>query len=195
MTESSSDEPFAEFAAPKPSAVEYLRSRRDQERRARREYWLLLAILAGASALAAAGGASVGAGVRVLPAALGLSVAGTVLGVLVGWLVGAVTWAGVSFQSKALTPYKPVGTELVRGNSWGKLTVWLSGWGAIGIAVGGAVGAAEGAVLAVQEVPDSVIPWSLGGSLLGIALGFVCWLVIRRRARAEQGAATDRPRD
>jgi hypothetical protein len=189
MTEPLSDSPFAEFADPKPSAADYLRFRREQDRKARWEYWLLLAILAGAAALAAAGGASIEAGMPALPAALGLAIAGTLLGVLVGWLVGAVSWAGLSFGSKAPAPFKPIGTELVQGNSWDKMTIWLSGWGAIGIASGGAIGATKGAALAAQAAVDSVMPWFWGGSVIGVALGFVCWLLIRRKAPAEPSSA------
>jgi hypothetical protein len=180
MTESSSDNPFAEFAAPKPSAVEYLRSRREEDRKARSEYWLLMAVLSGASALAAAFGASIVGGISVLPAALGLAIAGTLLGVLVGWLVGAASWASLSFQSKA---FKPSGTEPARGNSWDRMTIWLSVWGVIGIASGGAIGASKGAVLAAQMKADSVIPWALGGAVVGLVVGFVVWLVLGRGQR------------
>jgi hypothetical protein len=197
MTEPSSDSPFAEFAAPKVSAVEYIKARREQDRKGRRELWLLLAILTGAAALVAAGGASVAAGLTALPAALGMAILGTLLGVLVGWLAGAGAWALLAFRSKAPAPFKPIGADLVHGNAWDKMTIWLSLWGAIGIASGGGAGAAKGAELAVGATAESVIPWSLGGAALGVAIGLVLWLVLRRGQagrRAEPGvAADDRP--
>jgi hypothetical protein len=195
MSEPSSENPLAEFGTPKPSAVEYLQSRREQDRKDRRAYWLHLAVLAGTSAVVAAGGACVAGGWPVLPASLGLAFAGTILGVLVGWLVGATSWAGLTFRSQAPAPFKPIGSDMVQGNSWDKLTVWLSVWAGIGIAAGGGVGAAKGAALAGQAVPNAVMPWSFGGAAIGTLIGLVGWLVVRHWLRAEPATTADRPRD
>ena len=183
MAKSSPDDPFAEFAVPKVSAVEHYKSRREQDRRARREYWLFLVVLAAVVATAASGGASISADIQVLPAALGLAVLGTLLGLLVGWLVGAAAWAFVSFQRGPLNPVAAAGAELVRGNSWDKMSVWLSVWGAIGIAGGGAWGASKGAELAATAAPGSLLLWTWFGALAGLPIGFVVWLVLRRAIR------------
>ncbi len=186
-----SDEPFAEFAAPKSSALSDLRTRHEKERRERRALWLLLAILVAASSLGSAGGTSLAAGVSELPASLGLATAGALLGLVGGWLIGVTSWASLSFQSKRPALFNPMSQELVKGNAWDKLTVWLSAWGGIGIALGGFFGATKGAELAIEAAPDSILPWSAGGSALGIVVGLVCWLVIRRRSSAEQSAPAD----
>jgi tetratricopeptide (TPR) repeat protein len=187
MADSSSDNPFAEFAAPKTGPADRLRIRREQQRRARREHWLLLGILVGSVTVATAGAAGISAGTRVLPAALGLGGAGTVLGMAAGWLIGVITWSYVLLRAKG--PFNPMdvvgltGRELIRENSWDTMTVWLSVWQVLGIAGGGAWGASSGAALAARAAPDSLQLWAWGGTLVGLTVGFGIWLVLRRVLR------------
>jgi tetratricopeptide (TPR) repeat protein len=183
MPESSPDSPFAEFATPKQSAVEYLKSRQGQDRKARRETWWLLGLMTVLATAAAAGGASQIAGPQVIPFAFGFALAGSVIGLLGGWIMGAVTWAYASMRGvSAPLSMMPMGQELVRGNRWDRMSVWLSIWGAIGIACGGAIGANKGVAQVVRVVPDAVQMASWGGSLCGIVVGFVVWILVRRLA-------------
>jgi hypothetical protein len=175
----SADSPFAEFAAPKLSAVEAYQARQEQDRRLRREKWQLLATLAGSAATFAAAAASYSAGIMALPAALGLALVGTLLGLLFGWLAGVIGWAIVSLRVRAIG--NPMAAELTRGNSWDRMTVWLTIWGILGIGYGAAWGAATGAG---AEPEAAVFAWL--GALAGITAAFLTWLFLRRTRRPSQ---------
>lgn len=190
MSEPSPDSPFAEFATEKPSAVEYLRARQDQDRRERGENWLLLGILVGTTSTGAATGAALAAGIMAFPIASVLALAGAVTGVLVGWLIGVVTWAALVSQRGrgAFKRVDPLADHLVRGNQWSMMTIWLSAWASLALTVGAAVGGSQiGHGMGVQ----GEMPACLGGAALGLLGGFVLWFVIRRlRARpGSQGPA------
>jgi hypothetical protein len=184
MSEPSPDSPFAEFATKKPSAVEYLRARQEQERQQRGANWLLLGILIAASSIAAAIGATLPAGLLAFPVAIAGSLACAVAGVLVGWLVGMVTWAILAVRRRGalpIVPADPLAVDLTRGNTWSKMTVWLSAWAAVGICVGAAIGASQGAVVLVEQATvEQVAPWCWPGSMIGLALGLGAWLLVRR---------------
>jgi hypothetical protein len=184
MSEPSPDSPFAEFATKKPSALESLRARQEQERQQRGANWLLLAILVATSSTAAAVGAAVLAGPLAFPLAMAVGLAGAVAGVLVGWLIGMVTWASLVVRRRGPLPLMtpdPLAKDLTRGNTWSNMTIWLSAWAAMGIWLGAAVGASQGAIVLVEKVTvEDVGAGCFFGSLAGASLGFAAWLLIRR---------------
>jgi len=173
------DSPFAEFAKPKPSAVDYLKTRREYDRKATRERWLLLASLASTSALGAGLGATLGTAFSVLFAALGFALVGALLGTLGGWLMGAGLWVISRMQARSGLPGS-MERDLFEGNTWDRLTLWLGAWGAICTALGSALGASKGANLIDPMAGETVVPWAWAGALLGVVVGFWLWQIIKK---------------
>lgn len=113
-----------------------------------------------------------------------MTFAGAIIGLLIGWLIGAVSWVYAAGRSRRLISDMPLGAEMTRGNRWDRMSLWLAIWGAFGIAFGAAAGAAEGvAPLVPQRFSESVASWSWGGALGGTVVGFVVWLIVRGLTR------------
>jgi hypothetical protein len=144
MAEPNPTGPFAEFAEPKTSAVEEFKRNLEHERQQRWERRLLLALLIVGGALGASLGEAVAAGPETQSLAFVLALVGGLVGGLVGWGVGAASWAQLAFQSRSYLPdMKPLGSALVGGNRWDRLTTWMAIWGAIGVACGTAYAAGQ----------------------------------------------------
>lgn len=188
MTAPLPEEPFAEFAVPRTSALDEFKARIQQDRIASRERWFLLALLALSAGTLSAGGASWAAGLSLFPETLGIlgtALAGTVIGLLVGWLAGVVSWAFARSRSRYFMSMS-VAAELTSGNRWDRMSVWLALWGTIGIGFGAATGASSGVSRIAQRVgSDAIALWSWGGAFAGIGAGFVLWLFLRRWVRPE----------
>lgn len=174
------DSPFAEFAAPKISAAEAFQQRHAQERQARRARWSYLSLLTVASVLSASLAVSLLTSFQTFPLALGFALAGALLGLLVGWLVGAAIWAGLQTRSNSPFTMNPLGTELTRGNSWDKLTIWMVVWGVTGIVSGAAGGALKAGAAADQETAELLPLWAGSGSLIGFVVATLLWWAVRR---------------
>jgi hypothetical protein len=178
MEEPEPDSPFAEFAVKKPSAVEYMRARQQSDRRALGERWLLWGMLTVCAGLGAGGAASLGSRLLALPAAAALGLGGAALGLLIGWLMGAATWAYIASGVNRFS--MPLAPELTRGNSWDRMAVWLTTWGTIALTIGSPLGAARGAALMDPTATGAAMLLAWCGTVLGIGLGFAVWLVIKR---------------
>jgi hypothetical protein len=181
MSDPEPQSPFAEFATEKPSALEYLKARQEQESRSRKESWILLLILAFLSALMSGIGASLAAGWQVFFPATGFAIVGALLGLVAGWVLGAAIWARLAIGPKFITVHQ----DLVRGNPWDKLMIWLAVWGSIGISCGGAIGASKAVVSVLHVEAETVLPLSWAGSLAGIVIGFLLWFILRRSRQSD----------
>jgi hypothetical protein len=180
--------PFAEFAAPKPGGVKAYKARIVQDRKRNREQLLFLGSSLIGTALGSSVAVSMGLPLSGFLAALGLSLVGCALGLLVGWLIAAASWATLWWQSRGPGPFKPVGSELVADNSGKNLSIWLRVWGLIGILCGGCVGAMKGVMLVTEGIQTGVLlPWSMSGSAAGMLLTITVWLVIKRSVGRSHG--------
>ncbi len=174
MDDSEDPSPFAAFAVPKKSAVEEYqeRSRRSQ-RTLRRMLGCVLAGLAGAMAGATAC-AAFDRPLDALPSILIAAGCGSLLGIAVGWLLGAACFGAMQMakqrvptQSAAPPSRDPMAT----------LKGLMFAWSLIGLAIGASEGAKFGVHWAGGK-PGPWDQWTIVGSLAGAAfaiglLGFI----------------------
>lgn len=180
MSDSGSESPFAQFAAPKPSAVEYVKARRERDRRNNLQRWLLFTCLALGSTLGASVGAGLATEMNVFPWALAYAVVGALVGIVVGWAVGAASWAGMPFSSNTAAPIEPMYTAVDVDKLWSRMSIWIMAWGAIGTACGASLGAIKGTASLIPVPVDSLAPWVLFSSLVGLMIGFALWIILKR---------------
>ncbi|HEY7427898.1 MAG TPA: hypothetical protein VH682_26940 [Gemmataceae bacterium] len=205
MTDSPDQSPFAEFAAPKRSAVEEWRERQYQSRVARWKALRAAVCVFVGSASGATIGISLAVGFDRLAYVVSGAVVGGVLGLGAGVVVGC---AGFSVMAMSGTRREPsFESGLARNDPMMVIKVLLVAWALIGLTVGSAWGGVEGSAWGERLAwRDSTFPWGFIGSVLGLALMGLVWLAweARRRARmrarflhgmtfAEQGDAAERP--
>ncbi|MBY0231786.1 MAG: hypothetical protein K2W96_21070 [Gemmataceae bacterium] len=165
MKEPEPDSPFSVCAEEKPSAIEYLKRRRQADARAFREQAALWgSLLVACPSLAAAGAAfPLGPGVLLWATAWALvgGLAGLVSGVLAGW----ISWSflRVADPDEAERSVEGVG-------EWAAGTGYVAFWAGIGTVLGAGYGAASAA---------GAFPWAVSGSALGAIAAFFTWLAWR----------------
>src|SRR5580700_7377727 len=103
------DSPFAAFAQPKKSVVDEVKERTEQQRQSSKVRWLLLGLALAGSVIGATVGIAVGMGPGHAPLALAYGLGGALLGMPLGLTMGMLTWALVSFSSKAPAGLRPIG--------------------------------------------------------------------------------------
>lgn len=173
MREPEPDSPFAVCAEPKPSAVEYLKRRREADARFFREQASLWGSLLLACPALAFVGASLHQGIVAMPAAYAFlgALAGLVSGLLVGW----ISWAVLRATRRAETA-----RAVADAGPWDAGAAYVAFWAGIGVVLGSGYGA---------MAQDAAYPWALGGSALGAILAFFTWFLWLRGAAARRASS------
>jgi hypothetical protein len=169
------DSPFAEFAQPKPSALDVIRERQRQEAEQFRRR-VLTAVCAGFGAALAGGiGGGLGESWQLLLEVVGFAFVGTLAGLLLSWIFAAGAWTAVRLGR----------TSMLLPNNPAALTAWLTVCGLFGIAFGASAGAELGRSFLTGE-PLTSGAWSLPAAAVGLAVGllFAVWLIRRRKTES-----------
>jgi hypothetical protein len=192
------DSPFASFAQPKPSALKQFVERRQQSTQSSKAYWQYLGVAYAGTVIAAAVAVAIGTGWQHILLALAFGAVGALLGVPGGWLLAAISWAAMrNRMTRAVGPLGMSGPEqeMVRGNKWNNLLVWLTVWAALGMVCGAATGAMLATDPVSWEAAEVPLGWGMSGACLGLVLVTAGWLLMLRRARLaadkRRGAAMD----
>jgi hypothetical protein len=182
------DSPFASFAQPKPSALKQFVERRTQASQHNKAHWQYLGIAYAGTVLTAVAALAIGVGPQFILMGLAFGAVGALVGIPFGWLLGAISWAAMRNRmlrgsGLAGLSLAPVEAEVVRGNQWSKLLVWLTIWAVLGMVVGAALGTAHATAAADRAATEMAVGWSMSGACLGLVLATGVWLWLLRRAR------------
>jgi len=178
------DSPFASFAQPKKSVVDEVKERAEEQRQSSKVRWLILGLALGGSVAGVTLGIAVGMGPGHAPLALAYGLGGALLGIPVGWTMGMLTWALVSFSSKAPSGLRPIGAGMVAGNQWSRMAVWLTVWAAVGMVMGAAGGAALATGPESYAAAEPALGWGMSGGCLGMVVTIGGWLLRKRFGKA-----------
>jgi hypothetical protein len=181
------DSPFASFAQPKPSPLKQFVERQHQSAQSSKAYWQYLGAAYATIVPAAAAAVAIGVGAPFFTA-VAFGAGGALAGVPAGWLLGAISWAlmrnrmmGAGGMAGAAMASSQIHADVMHGNSWKQLLMWLTVWAAFGMVVG----AAAGTMLATDPVDraatDIALGWGMSGACFGLLVETGAWLVWRRR--------------